>query len=135
MKKRFWVIILMLIFLLSACGGANSPATDIKVTLTDFMFSPNQFTVPAGMEITLEINNSGGVIHNFIIMNLGETAGTEFTKDDNVNVYWMTELSSGSSNTITFTAPSEPGNYEVVCGIPGHLQAGMVATMTVVAGE
>lgn len=135
MKKslRIWVVLLSII--LTACGGSNSPTTNLNVTLTDFMFSPTQFTVPAGQEITLDANNSGAVIHNFIIMNLGETAGTEYTKEDDANVYWKLELPAGASTTTTFTAPAEPGEYEVICSTPGHLQAGMVAKMTVVADE
>lgn len=135
MKKslRIWVVLLSII--LTACGGSNSPTTNLNVTLTDFMFSPTQFTVPAGQEITLDANNSGAVIHNFIIMNLGQTAGTEYTKEDDANVYWKLELPAGASTTTTFTAPAEPGEYEVICSTPGHLQAGMVAKMTVVADE
>lgn len=133
MKRIVLIWVLVLSLTLSACGSSDSPSTDLKVTLTDFMFSPNQFTVPAGQEITLEINNSGAVVHNFVIMKLGQTAGTEFTKEDDVNVYWKTELAAGGSTTETFTAPTEPGEYEVVCSTPGHLQAGMVSKLIVVA--
>jgi uncharacterized cupredoxin-like copper-binding protein len=83
----------------------------------------------------LEASNTGAVIHNFLIMNLGATVGTEYTQEDDANVYWKTELPAGASNTESFTAPSEPGEYEVVCSTPGHVQAGMIAKMTVVAGE
>lgn len=135
MKKSLRIGVVLLSIILTACGGSNSPTTSLNVTLTDFMFSPTQFTVPAGQEITLDANNSGAVIHNFIIMNLGQTAGTEYTKEDDANVYWKLELPAGASTTTTFTAPAEPGEYEVICSTPGHLQAGMVAKMTVVADE
>lgn len=135
MKRTLLIGAMVLSFVLSACGGSNSPTTDLNVTLTDFMFSPNQFTVPAGQKITLEASNSGAVIHNFVIMNIGETVGTEYTKDDEPNIYWKTELPAGASITTEFTAPTEPGDYEVICSTPGHVQAGMVAKMTVVAGE
>lgn len=135
MKKSLRIGVVLLSIILTACGGSNSPTTNLNVTLTDFMFSPTQFTVPAGQEITLDANNSGAVIHNFIIMNLGQTAGTEYTKEDDANVYWKLELPAGASTKTTFTAPAEPGEYEVICSTPGHLQAGMVAKMTVVADE
>jgi len=134
MKKLFFVFALLSV--LSSCGGgAASPKTDLKVTLTDFQFIPNQFTVPAGQEITLEAVNNGGVVHNFIIMNLGQTVGTEYTAEDDANVYWKLEMPIGGSTDTTFTAPTEPGEYEVVCSTPGHVQAGMVGKLIVIAGE
>lgn len=130
------VIVLAVLLALSACGGgAGSPKTDLNVTLTDFQFVPNQFTVPAGQEITIEAANNGAVIHNFVIMNLGKTVGTEYTEEDDANVYWKLELPAGGSTDSTFTAPSEPGEYEVVCSTPGHVQAGMIGKLVVVAGE
>ena len=133
---RKWIIVLaiLLIPVLAACGG-NSAKTSYRVTLTDFAFTPNAYTVPAGKEITLDVANTGAVIHNFIIMNLGTSAGTEFTAEDDANVFWKMELPAGGSTTSTFTAPTEPGEYEVVCSTPGHLQAGMIGKMTVVAEE
>lgn len=121
--------------LLSSCSGANAATTNINVTLTDFAYSPTQFTVPAGQEINVDAANNGAVIHNFIIMNLGTTVGTEYTADDDANVYWKLEVPTGGSTTASFTAPTEPGEYEVVCSTPGHVQAGMVGTLTVVAYE
>lgn len=121
--------------LLSSCSGANAATTNINVILTDFAYSPTQFTVPAGQEINVDATNNGAVIHNFIIMNLGTTVGTEYTADDDANVYWKLEVPTGGSTTASFTAPTEPGEYEVVCSTPGHVQAGMVGTLTVVANE
>jgi len=135
MKKILLMTILLCSLLLASCGGSGSATTTLNMTLTDFMFTPNEFTVPAGQEITLNVNNSGAVVHNFVIMNLGQTAGSEYTNDDSDNVYWKIDLAAGGSTTATFTAPSEPGEYEVVCSTPGHLQAGMIAKMIVVAAE
>jgi uncharacterized cupredoxin-like copper-binding protein len=134
-NMRKIILALTLLLALTACGGSASPSTDIKVTLTDFQFVPNQFTVPANQEIALDAANNGAVIHNFIIMNLGQTVGTEYTKEDDANVYWKIELPAGGSESASFTAPTEPGEYEVVCSTPGHVQAGMVGTLVVVADE
>ncbi len=133
--RRLLLGLVLLIPLLTACGGANAARTDHSITLTDFAYSPTQLTVPAGKEITLDAANTGAVIHNFIIMNLGTNAGTEWTAEDDANVYWTLEIPAGGSATATFTAPGEPGEYEVVCSTPGHLQAGMIGKMIVVAAE
>jgi uncharacterized cupredoxin-like copper-binding protein len=100
--------------------------------MTDFQFSPSQFKVPVGQEINLKSANTGAVVHNFVIMKLGQTAGTEFTEEDIPNVYWEVEIAPGGSVDTMFVAPSEPGEYEVVCRTPGHVQAGMVAKLIVV---
>ena len=135
MRKRMIALAILLIPVLTACGGGNSAKTSYRVTLTDFAYTPNQLTVPAGEEITLDAANTGAVIHNFIIMNLGASTGTEFTAEDDANVYWKLEIPAGGSVTTTFTAPTEPGEYEIVCSTPGHLQAGMVGKLVVVAAE
>jgi len=136
MWKNLFVVMLMLSLVLTSCGGgAAKPSNSINVTMTDFQFSPTQFTVPAGQEISLSSTNTGAVVHNFVIMKLGTTAGTEFDAEDTANVYWEVEIQPGGDVDTSFTAPSEPGDYEVVCRTPGHLQAGMIAKMTVVASE
>jgi uncharacterized cupredoxin-like copper-binding protein len=126
------LIVMVLALALTACG-ASGASTNLKVALTEFMFDPSEFTVPAGQEITIELSNNGAVMHDFIIMKYGTTVGDEFDEEDQANVYWEAELEPGTTSTYTFTAPSEPGEYQVVCGVEGHYQAGMVAKLIVVA--
>jgi uncharacterized cupredoxin-like copper-binding protein len=134
MKKylKLVLIVMGLALALTACG-ASGASTNLKVALTEFMFDPSEFTVPAGQEITIELSNNGAVMHDFIIMKYGTTVGDEFDEEDQANVYWEAELEPGTTSTYTFTAPSEPGEYQVVCGVEGHYQAGMVAKLIVVA--
>jgi uncharacterized cupredoxin-like copper-binding protein len=135
MRTRLLMLAILLIPALAACSGAGSAKTNHSITLTDFAYSPTELTVPAGKEITLDAANTGAVIHNFIIMNLGTSAGTEYTAEDDANAYWKLEIPAGGSTAATFTAPTEPGEYEVVCSTPGHLQAGMIGKLIVVAAE
>jgi len=133
MKKiiTMFAILLGLTFALAACSG-GSATTHLKVDLTEFMFNPSNFTVPAGQEITLDLTNNGAIMHDFIIMKYGTTVGDDFGDEDVPNIYWKAELEPGTSASYTFTAPSEPGDYQVICGVQGHYQAGMVAKLTVV---
>ena len=136
MKKTLILLTLAICLALTSCGGASkSASTKLDVTLTDFQFSPNQFTVPAGKEIALNLSNTGAVVHNFVIMKKGQSAGNEFTSEDEPNIYWQVELAPGGSTQTSFTAPGDPGDYEVVCKTPGHVQAGMTAKLTVVANK
>ncbi len=136
MKRNFIVAVFLFSLILVSCGGGGSGAsTKIDLTMTDFQFQPSHFTVPAGQEITFNASNNGGVVHNFVIMKLGTTAGDTFDKEDAPNIYWQTELQPGGSVNTTFTAPSEPGEYEVVCKTEGHILSGMVAKLTVVPAK
>jgi plastocyanin len=135
MKRLPYLLVVILALLLSSCGEAG-PRTTINVTLMDFQFTPNQFTVPAGQEITINVTNTGAVVHNFIIMKLGTTAGATYEEDDDANVYWgEKDIQPGGDLSVTFTAPTEPGEYEVVCRTEGHIASGMVGKLVVVAGE
>lgn len=132
--KKFLFVLLGLTLFLSACG-AGGPTTTIKVTMTDFHFEPAQFTVPAGQEITVNATNNGAVEHEFVIFKLGTDAGVKFGDEDEDNIYWEVEVQPGQSVSVTFTAPSEPGEYYVTCGIEGHLEAGMSGKLIVAAGK
>lgn len=134
MYRLFVSMAVFLSLMLISCGSTG-PTTSIDVTMTDFQFQPNQYTVPAGQEISFRSANNGAVVHNFVIMKLGTTAGDFFDEEDIPNVYWEVELLPGASTETSFTAPSEPGEYEVVCRTEGHIVSGMIARLTVVPAE
>ncbi|MBK7320758.1 cupredoxin domain-containing protein [Candidatus Villigracilis affinis] len=132
MRKVFSTIMLVCMFIVTACGG-NRPSTNLKVDMVEFIFTPAEFVIPAGQEITITAVNNGAVIHEFVIMNFGQTIGDDFGDEDEGNIYWEVEAEPGKTVTATFTAPTEPGEYQVVCGTEGHFIAGMVGKLTVVA--
>jgi uncharacterized cupredoxin-like copper-binding protein len=68
-------------------------------------------------------------------MKLGTTAGDSFDDEDIPNVYWEVEIPPGGSTNTSFTAPSEPGEYQVVCRTEGHIASGMTAALTVVPAQ
>jgi uncharacterized cupredoxin-like copper-binding protein len=117
--------------LLSACG-AGGPSTTLNVAMTDFQFIPNTFTVPAGQEISVDASNNGAVVHDLVIMKFGTTVGDKYDEDDTSNIYWKIELQPGESATTAFSAPLQPGEYQVVCGTKGHFEAGMIGKLIVV---
>ena len=125
------VAVLGLALPLSACSSSSKPSTNLNVTMTDFEYSPHTFIVPVGQAITLHANNNGAVEHTFVIMKFGTAVVEKFTDADQANVYWQIKLGPGESVTETFTAPNEPGEYQVVCDTPGHFQAGMIAKLVV----
>lgn len=132
--KRLLLVLTILASLVVACGAkAAKPSTNLSIELSDFKFTPDKFAIPAGQQITLNLTNKGAVQHEFVIIKKGEQVTVPFDNDDEDKVYWEHEVEAGETGTVTFTAPSEPGEYEIICGIEGHLEAGMKATLTVVA--
>ena len=134
MKRNLIFAAVLLSLILVSCGGGGA-STKISVTMTDFQFQPNQFTIPAGQEITFHSTNNGAVVHNFVIMKKGTSAGPFFDDEDVPNIFWQVEIQPGGSVDKTFTAPTDPGDYEVVCRTEGHIASGMTAKITVVAAE
>lgn len=130
--KRMSLLLALLAAALAACGSSG-PSTKIDVVMTDFTFVPDSFTVPAGQEITINAANNGAVEHEFVVMKFGTEVGEDFGDEDAGNIYWEVEILPGESESATFTAPTEPGEYQVVCGTPGHYFAGMAAKLIVAA--
>jgi plastocyanin len=98
-------------------GGGAAPAGATEVTLSDLAISPKEISVSAGA--TLAVANKGAIVHNFVV------EGTDFKTKD---------LDAGESATLDLTGLEE-GTHNVSCSIPGHKEAGMVATLTVGAGH
>src|SRR5574340_561365 len=117
MKKVAFVLALVLglSVALTACGSAGP---SISVTITDFAYTPNTWTVPAGATVTLKARNDGSVEHEFAIMKLGTSVTPPFGDKDEGNIFWeLDEIGAGTTKSATSTAPTEPGSYEVVCGL------------------
>jgi len=130
LKKRIYLFIWVLVFL-SACQSSRA-STRLTVELNDFSIIPTQLSVPAGSEIQIKVANKGTVEHNFYIMQYGVDVGDMFDEEDIANAYWDVDVQPDDTVNLTFTAPDQPGIYQIVCGMPGHLQAGMVGTLEVV---
>jgi uncharacterized cupredoxin-like copper-binding protein len=129
----FFVLLFSLALGLTACGGGSGPSTTISVTFTDFHFTPDTFVIPAGQEITITAVNNGAVEHDFVIMKYGTTVGADFGVEDQKNIYFEIKTMPGDSIQKTFTAPTDLGEYQIVCGVSGHFMAGMVGKLRVVA--
>ena len=129
--RRISIVIMLAMgtLLIAACGGPGT--SEISVGMTDFSFTPSSGSISAGSEVTLSLTNNGSVDHNWVLMDASYTVTTPFDDSDQANVLTETTVAAGGSSTLTFTAPSEAGTYQVVCSIPGHLEAGMEASLTV----
>jgi plastocyanin len=114
---------------LSACSSGTS--TTLNITASDYHYDITSWTVPAGKDITLTFANNGSSVHEWVIIKQGETVTVPFNDDDEAKVFWEVEADPGQTKTETFTAPTEPGEYTIVCGTPTHIEQGMTGKLIV----
>jgi uncharacterized cupredoxin-like copper-binding protein len=127
------------VMLAAACSSSSDGAsTSIAVTLDNFEFDGSSWEVPAGQEITIEMENAAGILHEWVILKPGVTIDSEADLPDTEEelladfVYWEEEVEAGDKQTFVFTAPPA-GEYQVICAIDGHFAAGMEGVLTVSA--
>ncbi len=116
---------------------ATSTETIYLKVVPDMMkYDKDQITVKAGQKVVIELENQDGMQHNLLIIQPGtlETVGAaadalardpKAAQQDYVpvmpEVLHATKLLNPEEVvTLTFTAPSEPGDYPYVCTFPGH---------------
>lgn len=129
MKRNLVVAMFVLALTLTACG---SNKVTLNVTATDTGYDSTTYTVPAGKEVLLNLTNNGVLQHEFAILKKGEHVTPPFGEKDEDKILWELDgVEAGKTKSGTFTAPTEPGEYDVICGIPGHIELGMIATLIV----
>lgn len=137
MKWKIGSGVVVLLFAIGACGGDDA-SSEISVTTEEFSFTPDDWTVPAGEDVTIEITNNGSVDHEWVILQDGVQVASEDDLPDTEEelladfVYWEEEVGAGETGTFTFTAPAA-GEYQIICAIEDHFNAGMQGTLTAVA--
>ena len=82
----------------------------------------------------LVFRNSDDMLHNFVLCapGAGQTVGTaamalgidgtakNYVPETDSVLYHTALVQPGASDTIFFTAPATPGDYEFICSFPGH---------------
>jgi plastocyanin len=103
------------------CGDATpaSAPTDpstVSVTTSEWRFDPTTVHMHAGQTVALSVTNAGTELHTLTVPTLGIDTGA---------------LTPGTSQDLIFTAPTGGGHYDVVCTMPGHLEAGMTGSLII----
>jgi len=136
---------------LAGCSGVpETPPKTVEISAYDTMkYSVTAFDVRSGQKISITLINkgtapkkSGG--HDLVVLQKNtnmkkflEAASLEASHDyappgSQKDVLASTRLlGPGESDTITFTAPYVPADYDFVCSFPGHAMQGMKGVMTV----
>ncbi|MEI6447749.1 MAG: plastocyanin/azurin family copper-binding protein [Actinomycetes bacterium] len=98
-------------------GGAAQKLAVTSPADGSLVFEPKALTAKAG-EVTIVYKNPSPVPHNAVIV----------STDDKVIGTEMKPFTNGEG---TSTATLKAGSYKFICEVPGHVQAGMVGTLTV----
>ena len=93
-------------------GGAGQT---VEVKISQMHFDPSDITVRVGQPVTIVLTNDDTLNHQFSI--------------DALNVK-TDVIGPNKTVSVTFT-PSQPGDYQFICPLPGHAQLGMVGTLHV----
>jgi len=99
----------------ATAAAPASLATNVSITATEFKFSPTSIQVPLGQKITFTLSNTGTVDHDVTVPAAGFTLSAK--------------AGQSATHEITF---DKAGVFDFFCSIPGHKEAGMQGTLTVV---
>ncbi|MEX1061532.1 MAG: cupredoxin domain-containing protein [Patescibacteria group bacterium] len=94
----------------------SGEVVEVSVSGDSYSFNPSTFTVPRDTLVRLTFTNVGSHAHDFAIPALGVATPL---------------VAPGSSRTIEFTVPSEPGSVEYICSVLGHKDLGMRGTLII----
>lgn len=120
--KRTGRIVAPFVGLALVLGGAGqtqtagSPEFAVRMTAGEFFFAPRQVTALPGT-VTFTLRNGGAIEHDFVV----ETPG-------GARVAEIPVIEPGQ--TLETTATLAAGTYTIYCSLPGHREAGMVATLS-----
>jgi uncharacterized cupredoxin-like copper-binding protein len=101
----------------SATTGAGATEDGLVVQALDIRFDQEQYDAGAG-ELTIQYVSEGAQTHSLVVV-------------DESNSQIGDRLAVDPGDTAVGTYEVEAGTYSLICDIPGHQEAGMVATLNV----
>lgn len=116
-------------------GTAADVGRTVEVVMDDNMrFTPDQFSFAAGETIRISLRNDGKIPHEFVIGSMSELLkhaeemrSMPTMQHAEAN---MLTLESGGQGDLIWQF-DKPGTVDFACLIPGHLEAGMKGSVTV----
>jgi uncharacterized cupredoxin-like copper-binding protein len=119
---RAFAVALLTMALLAGCGGSSvaQPAGSIKVSMTEYSFSPKNLSAPAGKVVFFLVNDGKDQSHDMFIRD--NSTGKKIAGSDLISV----------GDTVVFTVDNiAAGTYTIYCDQPGHEASGMKGTLTI----
>jgi uncharacterized cupredoxin-like copper-binding protein len=147
MQRKGWITLVMVtIFamVLAGCGGGSEEPTPeaaapasaqeaiaqtLEVAMHDLYYGdsnnniaePPVWTVKSGTQVQVNMDNQGGLQHNWAVVKLGAEVPVPYdaAKNGDILLFEAGVVESGQQGSYIFTAP-EAGEYAVICTVAGH---------------
>ncbi|MFC3108398.1 cupredoxin domain-containing protein [Undibacterium arcticum] len=121
-------------------GKAGDPkkiSRTIKFEMTDQMrFTPDRIAVKQGETVKFVVINNGKIMHEMVIGSMKELQEhSELMKkfpEMEHSAPHMAHVKPGNTGEIVWTF-NKPGEFNFACLMAGHMEAGMLGTITVAA--
>ncbi len=97
---------------------SEAPASSVKLSVGNSVFSPTDFSVKTGSATTLVLTSVDSMTHVFKF------------RDASLQAVAV-GIGPGETRLITFNAPTKSGEYEFFCDVPGHTARGETGKMIV----
>jgi len=109
----------------SDAGTAGSPRVIQIIAGPGYTFTPSTITVQRGETITFAVTTMGPLAHEFMVGPAAAVAA------DQAGTPEIADIGMMDTKTLTYTFEGS-GPYAFACHAPGHYEAGMRGTITVV---
>ncbi len=91
--------------------------SSVKLIALEFRFAPNKLSIASGATIFV-VTNQGYIEHNFVVENEAKKKVAE-----------IAIIAPGETAQVSATL--QTGTYAILCTLPGHKEAGMIASLQV----
>lgn len=143
MRKWTMGVLAVVMVVVAACGGgdkeeaapaASAPSAQeaiaqvLAITTHDLYYNepdnltkPPVWTVTAGQPFEVDLDNQGGLQHNWAIVKTGAEVPVPFNPEKNADLLlWDAGLVDGGQSEAARYTVSEPGAYKIICTVAGH---------------
>ena len=111
-----FVMVLVLVFVLSANTQASVEPQTVRVTLTDYHVELSQFTVTPGKPVDFIVDNQSALPHLLVVRPYDDSQPADVAE----------AVTIGSGTQRSFRQTLEPGVYRVECLAWDHAERGML---------
>ncbi len=118
-----------LVLVIGCSGEAAPPPTEFDIIARDFTFDGDLWQPVDGTTVTVNVSNAGNTPHTWVVLD----AGVAVASVDDVaagDMLFEMNIPVGETASAQLAVPP-PGDYQVICSIPGHLESGMEGRLSV----